>query len=214
MGFLGEANEEEKRFYEDYRPQGMLMPRGRLTENLWRNNLLHPEAKNHISSIFQMLVPAARAAKGMELKASGKLQGLDPRFKQDPATSTVTFAKTFFWAVQVLGTIVPELYVRTDVAAGITAVPSDPPASIAGQALLSGFQPSELAFICAKHLSGYRGESYIRASSDAFRADDHVLCRRVPRRAQYTLTTRHRAIGPAVRPGAREVHGCRFRASI
>jgi len=163
MGFLGEANEEEKRFYEDYRPQGMLMPRGRLTENLWRNNLLHPEAKNHISSIFQMLVPAARAAKGMELKASGKLQGLDPRFKQDPATSTVTFAKPFFWAVQVLGTIVPELYVRTDVAAGITAVPSDPPASIAGQAVLSGFQPSELAFICAKHLSGYRGESYIRA---------------------------------------------------
>jgi tetratricopeptide (TPR) repeat protein len=163
MVFLGEANEEEKRFYEDYKPQGMLMPRGRLTENLWRNNLLHAEAKNHISSIFQMLVPAARAAKGMELKASGKLQGLDPRFKQDPATSTVTFAKTFFWAVQVLGTIVPELYVRTDVAAGITAVPSDPPASIAGQAVLSGFQPSELAFICAKHLSGYRGESYIRA---------------------------------------------------
>jgi tetratricopeptide (TPR) repeat protein len=163
MSFLGEANEEEKRFYEDYKPEGMIMPRGRLTENLWRNNLLHVEAKNHISTIFQMLVPAARIAKGMELKASGKLQGLDPRFKQDPATSTVTFAKTFFWTVQVLGTIVPELYVRTDVAAGITAVPSDPPASIAGQAVLSGFQPSELAFICAKHLSGYRGESYIRA---------------------------------------------------
>jgi golgin subfamily B member 1 len=163
MAFLGEANEEESRFHEDYKPEGMLMPRGRLSENLWRNNLIHPEAKNHISTIFQMLVPAARAAKGMELKASGKLQGLDPRFKQDPATSTVTFAKTFFWAVQVLGTIVPELYVRTDVAAGITAVPSDPPASIAGQAVLSGFQPSELAFICAKHLSGYRGESYIRA---------------------------------------------------
>ncbi len=163
VSFLGEANEEEKRFYADYKPEGMLMPRGRLSENHWRNQLIHPDAKNHISTIFQMLVPAARTAKGMELRQSGKLQGLDPRFKQDPATSTVTFAKTFFWAVQVLGTIVPELYVRTDVSAGITAVPSDPPASIAGQAVLSGFQPSELAFICAKHLSGYRGESYIRA---------------------------------------------------
>ncbi len=163
MSFLGESNEEEKRFYVDYKPEGMLMPRGRLTENSWRNHLIHFDAKNHISTIFQMLVPAARAAKGMELRASGKLQGLDPRFKQDPATSTVTFAKTFFWAAQVLGTIIPELYVRTDVAAGITAVPADPPASIAGQAVLSGFQPSDLAFICAKHLSGYRGESYIRA---------------------------------------------------
>ena len=87
---------------------------------------------------------------------------LDKRFKQDPATSTVTFAKTFGWAAQVLGIQPPELYVRNDVPGAIVAVPAMPPASVAGQTVLTGFQPQELTFICGKHLAYYRGEHYIR----------------------------------------------------
>jgi hypothetical protein len=37
-----------------------------------------------------------------------------------------------------------------------------PPASVAGQTVLTGFQPTELTFMCGKHLSHYRGEHYIR----------------------------------------------------
>ena len=44
----------------------------------------------------------------------------------------------------------------------IGAVPSDPPASVAGQLVLSGFQPQELTFICGKHLTSYRPEHYLR----------------------------------------------------
>jgi hypothetical protein len=44
----------------------------------------------------------------------------------------------------------------------IVAVPAVPPASLAGQTVLTGFQPQELTFICGKHLSYYRGEHYIR----------------------------------------------------
>jgi hypothetical protein len=44
----------------------------------------------------------------------------------------------------------------------IVAVPAQPPASIAGQTVLSGFQPHELTFICGKHLAYYRGEHYVR----------------------------------------------------
>ena len=54
---------------------------------------------------------------------------LDKRFRQDPATSTVTFAKTFGWAAQVLGIPLPALYVRNDVPGALVAVPTMPPAS-------------------------------------------------------------------------------------
>ena len=37
-----------------------------------------------------------------------------------------------------------------------------PPASLAGQTVLTGFSPQELTFICGKHLAAYRGEHYIR----------------------------------------------------
>ncbi|HEY5954915.1 MAG TPA: tetratricopeptide repeat protein, partial [Polyangiaceae bacterium] len=162
MVFLGEANEEESRFYGDYKTEGMPAVRGRITNDLWMRHVLHGDANNHLSKIFEMIVPAALQAKSVELKSAGKLPSLDARFKQDPATSTVTFAKTFGWAAQVLGIATPELYVRSDVPGGILAVPTVPPASVAGQTVLSGFQPQELAFVCAKHLATYRGEAYIK----------------------------------------------------
>jgi hypothetical protein len=56
----------------------------------------------------------------------------------------------------------PELYVRNDVPGALMAVPATPPASVAGQTVLTGFTPQELTFIVGKHLSGYRGEHYIK----------------------------------------------------
>ena len=107
---------------------------------------------------------------------------LDRRFKQDPATSTVTFAKTFGWAAQVLGVPTPELYVRNDVPGALVAVPATPPASVAGQTVLTGFTPQELTFIVGKHLSGYRGEHYIRNLFPTLeRAEGHPLRRREDR---------------------------------
>lgn len=162
IAFLGEANEEESQFYSDYRPDGMLAVRGRLANDNWVRQLLHEDADEAVSKIFEMLVPAALQAKSAELKSVGKLPSLDARFKQDPATSTVTFAKTFGWAAQVLGVMCPDLYVRSDVPGTILPVPTTPPCSVAGQTVVSGFQPQELAFICAKHLASYRPEAYIR----------------------------------------------------
>jgi tetratricopeptide (TPR) repeat protein len=162
IAFMNKADEEEKKFFDDYRPQGMLQVKGRVGGELWLRHLFHPDESLFISKIFEMIAPAALQAKIAQLQAQGKAPVLDKRFKQDPATSTVTFAKTFGWAAQVLGIQVPELYVRNDVPGSIVAVPAVPPASVAGQTVLTGFSPQELTFICGKHLSYYRGEHYIR----------------------------------------------------
>ena len=163
MAFMKKADEEEQRFFDDYRPQGMLAVKGRLSNEIWAKYVFHADENLYISKIFEMIAPAALKAKIAQLQGQGKLPVLDKRFRQDPATSTVTFAKTFGWASQVLGVpIVPELYVRNDVPGAIVAVPSIPPASVAGQTVLTGFQPQELTFMCGKHLSHYRPEHYIR----------------------------------------------------
>jgi hypothetical protein len=162
LSFLGKAGAEEKQFFEEWRPKGMLPVKGRLSNEGWFNHLFHKDQNLYISKIFEMLAPAALQAKMMMDKAQGKQPQLNPKFKQDPATSTITFAKTFGFAAQVLGVQAPELYVRNDVPGAVVAVPVLPVASVAGQAVLSGFQPHELTFICGKHLSSYRGELYIR----------------------------------------------------
>jgi tetratricopeptide (TPR) repeat protein len=162
LAFLHKADEEEQRFFEDYRPRGMIQVKSRLDNELWVKNLFHKDENLYIGKIFEMITPAAIVAKTNQLRAARQLPVLDKRFKQEPATSTVTFAKTFGWAAQVLGVPLPELYVRNDVAGALVAVPSSPPASVAGQTVLTGFTPQELTFIVGKHLSYYRGEHYIR----------------------------------------------------
>jgi hypothetical protein len=162
LAFLRKADEEEQRFFEDYRPHGMIQVKSRLDNEAWVRNLFHKDENLYIGKIFEMLTPAAIVAKTNQLRAQKQLPTLDRRFRQDPATSTVTFAKTFGWAAQVLGVTMPELYVRNDVPGALMAVPATPPASVAGQTVLTGFTPQELTFIVGKHLSGYRGEHYIK----------------------------------------------------
>jgi tetratricopeptide (TPR) repeat protein len=162
LAFLHKADEEEQRFFEDYRPRGMIQVKSRLDNEQWVKNLFHKEENIFIGKIFEMVTPAAIVAKTQALAKAKQLPALDRRFKQDPATSTVTFAKTFGWAAQVLGIQLPDLYVRNDVPGALVAVPSRPPASVAGQSVLTGYTPQELTFIVGKHLSYYRGEHYIK----------------------------------------------------
>jgi tetratricopeptide (TPR) repeat protein len=162
LAFLRKADEEEQRFFEDYRPRGMIQVKSRLDNEAWVRNLFHRDENLYIGKIFEMLTPAAIVAKTNQLRAQKQLPVLDRRFRQDPASSTVTFAKTFGWAAQVLGVQTPELYVRNDVPGALVAVPATTPASVAGQTVLAGFTPQELTFIVGKHLSSYRGEHYIK----------------------------------------------------
>ena len=162
LAFLRKTDEEEQRFFEDYRPRGMIQVKSRLDNEAWVKNLFHKDENVYIGKIFEMLTPAAIVAKTNQLREKKQLPVLDRRFRQDPATSTVTFAKTFGWAAQVLGVTMPELYVRNDVPGALMAVPATPPASVAGQTVLTGFTPQELTFIVGKHLSSYRGEHYIK----------------------------------------------------
>jgi len=162
LSFLHQADEGEQQFFESYRPRRMIQARNRLGHEHWVKNLLHEDEDLYIGKIFEMIIPAAIVAKVNQLRAAGQLPSLDPRYRQDPATSTVTLAKTFGWAAQVLGVPTPELYVRSDLAGSLLAVPASPPASVAGQTILSGFTPQELTFIVGKHLTYYLGGHYMR----------------------------------------------------
>ena len=103
LAFLRKTDDEEQRFFEDYRPKGMIQVKSRLDNEGWVRSLFHKDENLFIGKIFEMLTPAAIVAKTNQLKAQKQLPVLDRRFRQDPATSTVTFAKTFGWAAQVLG---------------------------------------------------------------------------------------------------------------
>lgn len=133
-----------------------------LDNEQWVRNVFHPSESLFIGKVFEMLVPAALRVKIDQLQASRALPVLDPRFRQDPATSPLPIARTFGWAARSLGLACPPLYVRNDMPGGLVAVPANPPASIAGSTVLRGLSTSELAFLVGRHLAVYRGEHYMR----------------------------------------------------
>lgn len=162
LSFLKRADEDQEKFFEDYRPKGIPAARNRLDNEMWVKHLFHRDEDIYVGKICEMLTGAALQAKIRQLQAAKQLPVLDKRYKQEPHTTTVTFAKTFFHVAKGMGITPPELYVRNDIPGGLIAAPVIPFASVAGQSVLSGFSPHELTFIVGKHLSFYRGEHYIR----------------------------------------------------
>ena len=162
LSLLGQANDHERQFFEDYRPKSLLPIKSRLDTVLWKKNLYHHDENIDIAHIFEVLAPAALKLKIHLLRESNQLSVMDERFKQEPKGSTVTLVKTFGWAADAFGIRCPELYVRTDLPGALVAVPMRPPASLAGSTACSGLQPQELTFVVGKHMSFYRGEHYVK----------------------------------------------------
>ena len=162
LSFLRRAEEDQQKYFEDYRPKDIPAAKGRLDNELWVKHLFHKDEDIYVGKIFEMLSGAALQAKIRQLQDRKALPVLPKSAKQEPHSTTVTFAKTFFYVAKVEAVPPPELYVRNDIQGGLIAAPAIPYASVAGQSVLSGFTRHELAFIVAKHLSGYRGEHYIK----------------------------------------------------
>src|SRR6202046_4184927 len=66
LAFLHKADEEESRFFEDYRPHGMIQVKSRLDNEQWVKNLFHKDENIFIGKIFEMITPAAIVAKRSE----------------------------------------------------------------------------------------------------------------------------------------------------
>ena len=162
LAFLHKGNQEETQFFEDHRPKGMPAVRGRLDNEQWVRNLFHEEENIYIGKIFEMIAPAMLLARIETLKAKNELVVLDRRFREDPDKSKVELARTFGWAAQVLGLPCPPFYVFNDVPGTLVAAATDPPASVAGKALLTGLSTQDLLFPVGQHLAMYRGEHYIK----------------------------------------------------
>lgn len=162
LAFVGRANEEEQRFFEDWRPTDIPKVGGRMDNELWSNHLFHADEDRLIGKIFESVAGAALKAKIETLKARKELPVLPAEAKQNQQSSTVSFARAFWWAAEVLAIRPPDLYVRNDVGGGLVAVPQYPPASLAGTGVLTGLGPLERAFVAGQHLAMNRGEHYIK----------------------------------------------------
>ena len=84
LAFLRKTDEEEQRFFEDYRPAGMIQVKSRLDNEQWVKNLFHKDENLFIGKIFEMITPAAIVAKTEPAPGAEAAAGARPPLQAGP----------------------------------------------------------------------------------------------------------------------------------
>ena len=160
LSYFQKADEEQQKFYEQYKQDREIQPKTRLSNENWLKDLMHADQDIYISKIMEVIAPAVRAS----LAVTDKKLNLNKRKPEDLANPSLALARQFKLAQDVLSVSIPvRLFIQKELSGALRDESrSNPPAIITGYTLLSGYRPVDLAFVCGRHLAYYRGEHFIR----------------------------------------------------
>ena len=147
---LGEANADEQQLFGQYRPETLPTATATLNDEAWRQLL--PESHPHI------LDQLAAAVEGVAFDVwygDGKRSIAPPGGeKVNPQKTTVSAARCFTWAAQLLGLPEPEIYLQpSQTRIGMRILPQRQLGIELGHPVLSGWGMGDLAFLAAHHLT-------------------------------------------------------------
>lgn len=158
LAFLKKADEEEQRFFEQYRPRGFVRATARMTEELWRKNVFHPDEDLLVAALLARVAPVV----GPLLARPHKQFGLKRKERRDLATDQLTFSKVFNYVTSLLNVAQPELYLQPDRPLGLQLVNTEQtPSFVVGADLLQGRSEKELAFAIGEGLFYLRPEHFL-----------------------------------------------------
>jgi tetratricopeptide (TPR) repeat protein len=160
LTYFQKADEEQQKFYQQYKQDREIQPKTRLSNENWVKDLMHVDQDIYISKIMEVIAPAVRAS----LAVTDKKLNLHKRKPEDLANPSLALARQFKLAQDVLSVSIPvRLFIQKELSGALRDESrSNPPAVITGYTLLSGYRPVDLAFVCGRHLTYYRGEHFIR----------------------------------------------------
>jgi hypothetical protein len=190
---LGKADEEQRALHARLRGEGLVRPKASLSPESWQRLLAHPDQEPLVGAIFAAVLGPVLLGRIAALRRDGALPQLDPTHRQDPATSTLTSARCFGWAAQILGVQLPPLYTYADAPDAARMVPGTTPAIRIGRPALGGRSPAELAFLAGEHLAYFRDDAFMRALFDAIVDLEDVFL------AGLSIGNKNLPLAPAVR---------------
>jgi tetratricopeptide (TPR) repeat protein len=163
LAFLRQADAEEQRFYEQYKPKTFARAKARLTEELWQKDIYHPDEDRFISHVLAAVSHSVAAIRAREHKD----WGLKRKDRRDPTTDQLLFSKVFNYVSQVLSVPQPELFLRPESPGELDMANARDKgqltaAFVVGSALLQGRQEKELAYVIGKKLALMRPDHFVR----------------------------------------------------
>jgi tetratricopeptide (TPR) repeat protein len=160
LSFLQQADAEQQQYLAQLATEAPIEPTRALDLSGFAT-LFPREHDVVLGKLFELLVPALRAARLIRLQAEGRLAEPPPASIQDPATSRVPIVHDLAVAAAVLGLPLPRPSARPDLAGGLAPLLVDPPATLIGAGVLGVASAHERRFLAGRHMAAYRPELYV-----------------------------------------------------
>src|SRR5262249_52419797 len=150
-------------FYEQYRQEGFVWAKQRLTDVLWFKAIFPSHQDRFVGAILAAIwQPVALLA-----ARPHKYFGLRRKDKLDVVTNQLLFTKVFNYVNQVLNVPQPEVYLRHDQPLSMQLANAQErglllPSFVVGSDLLQGRPEKELAYLIARQLTYLRPEHYLK----------------------------------------------------
>jgi serine/threonine protein kinase/tetratricopeptide (TPR) repeat protein len=158
LRFIQMADVEEEKFFKKYRLQSLPRAKRVLDEELYRAYVMHPAQDPSLTAILATLSAAISSTQSQPLAAFG----VDPNAYADPATDPTPMARMLSYTAEMSGITLPELYHCPNDEGGLSFLFAVPPAIGIGMGAHAAGPQQALAFVAARHVSYYRGGSFIR----------------------------------------------------
>ncbi|MBM4363974.1 MAG: tetratricopeptide repeat protein, partial [Deltaproteobacteria bacterium] len=156
---LGQAEQEEARFYQRMRSEEGITAKASLDEPDFHRMLMHPAAEPLVTALFTVIQPAVMAAR---LKTLRQL-GFGPDKLVDPGRADLASAQVLPYAAEILGMACPPLFHDPDDYGELSFIHAQHPSVVIGTAIAGVALPIQtLAFVSARHLTFYRQGLYVR----------------------------------------------------
>ncbi|HEY8379115.1 MAG TPA: tetratricopeptide repeat protein, partial [Nannocystis sp.] len=150
--FLKQATPEEQQIYEKYYTPEFRQARQRLSEEVLRRNVFHPDEDLWLTGIVGSIAPAIAAWRANPLPAY-----LKPNERTDINTDPSLVARMAKYVMQLLNVGQPDLYLRPDEPGDVALLNAQRdgrvhPTMVVFQNLLKGKNEKHLAFALGKHM--------------------------------------------------------------
>ena len=152
------ADADEEKFFKKYRLTRLPKMKQPITDDLWRDLLLHPGQDLTLTAIFAALQPAIIAAQAQQLHALG----IHEQHRIDPINDPNAMPRMLVHVAENTATHLPPMYYSPRDPGGLSFLFTSPPAIGVGAGAQAGGPQQALAFVAGRHLSYYRPGQYFR----------------------------------------------------
>ncbi len=147
---IGEADLDEQLVFAQHRPETLPIAKATMNDKTWTQLLpeAHPRVLDELAVAIESVAFDAWYGNGSRLSMPPMGE------KVNPQKTTVSAARCFTWAAQLLGLPEPDIYLQpAQTRIGMRILPMRKLSIELGHPVLSGWGMSELAFLAAHHLA-------------------------------------------------------------